>query len=513
MKVKLLLQTVLLLHLAGFSQTMPAPALLWQTALGGSSADFGSDLKQTADGGYVVVGTTSSTNGYVTGNHGNSDIWVVKLNDLGVMEWKKAFGGTTSETGMAIDQTTDGGYVVVGRSYSANGQVSGNMGMSDVWIVKISATGDLQWQDTFGGSNSDQANSVEQTSDGGYIIAGYTLSNNGDVNQNNGDSDAWVIKLSSSGLVQWKKTYGGPQTESAHSIQQTTDGGYIFTGQCGANGGNVSGAHGVADAWVVKLNSLGNIEWQKPMGGTGTDFFNKVIQTADGGYILVGSTNSINGDVTSTNGMQDYWVVKLNAQGLVTWQHTYGGTAHDIGNSISPTSDGGYIVCGESASYANITGTSGTIDGWVLKLDANGMLQWSRVLGGTAMDTLRSVTQTISGAYIMAGYSLSNNGDVSSNQGDADIWVVHLASDDLDTTNFTDTSIVLYPNPVTAQLQLTLPRNRIQERITIADVSGKIVLEQNGGRDAVEVVQLASGVYIIQVVAEDAVFVGKFVKR
>lgn len=513
MKTKLFSGIALVMQLLCFSQTVPAPAIVWQTALGGSSTESGNYMKPTADGGFVVVGTTYSTDGHVTGNHGGGDVWVVKLNALGVMEWRKCFGGTSTDNGMSIDQTADGGYVAVGRTFSTDGQITDNSGGTDLWIVRMSATGDLLWQKTFGGSGTEQANSVAQTTDGGYIIAGYTLSNNGDVNLNNGDSDAWVIKLSSSGLLHWKKTYGGPQTESAHSIQQTSDGGYIFVGQCGANGGNVNGSHGGADAWVVKLNSLGNIEWQKAMGGTGSDFFNNVKQAPDGGYIMAGGTASNNGDVTATNGQEDYWVVKLNLQGLITWQRTYGGTAKDLGYNVSLTADGGYIVCGESASNANILGTSGTIDGWVLKLDGDGIVQWSKVLGGSAMDTLRAVTQTTSGGYLMAGYSLSNDGDITANQGGADIWVVHLASDNLGSVDFADTALLLYPNPATTEIRLSLPDHSTADSISIFDITGKQVAEQKGPVQAVDVEKLAGGVYVVRVVSGGEGFVGKFVKR
>ncbi len=201
----------------------------------------------------------------------------------------------------------------LGGTFSNDGDVSGNHGIVDSWIVKLNSSGDIIWQKCFGGTDDDVAFSIQQTSDGGFIVAGYTSSNDGDVSGNHGGGDYWVVKLDSSGTIQWQKCLGGTDNDEAKSIQQTSDGGYIVAGETWSNDGDVSGNHGNSDYWVVKLNSSGDIEWQKCLGGTVKDIAKTIQQTSDGGFIVAGYTNSNDGDVSGIHGdYYDFWVVKLN---------------------------------------------------------------------------------------------------------------------------------------------------------------------------------------------------------
>ena len=218
------------------------------------------------------------------------------------IQWTKAFGGTASEYSNDIVQSPDGGYIAVGTTASNNQQVTGNHGGDDVWVVKTDSDGNLQWQKCYGGSSSEEGNSIRNTSDGGYIIAGSAASNNGDVSGGHGTNDFWVLKITAAGAVSWQKCFGGNSFEWAQDIQQTTDGGYIVAGSTHSTVGDVSGNHGGEDAWVVKLDASGNLQWQRCIGGTGTDSSRSVAQTQDGGYILVGLTNSNNGDVSGNHG-------------------------------------------------------------------------------------------------------------------------------------------------------------------------------------------------------------------
>jgi hypothetical protein len=226
-----------------------------------------------------------------------------------------------------------------------------------------------------GRSNDDEARSVVQTGDGGYIVAGYTRSNDGDVSGNHGGADAWVVKLNSDGTIAWQKTLGGSSYDEAHSIVQTSDGGYIVAGYTRSNDGDVSGNHGEEDAWVVKLDSEGNIEWQKTFGGSSYDEANSIVQTSDGGYIVAGYTKSSNGDVayggsTYHGGIQeDVWVIKLDSHGNIIWQEALGGGGYDRAFSIAQTSDDGYVVAGYAGSNdGDVSGNHGSYDVWVVKL-------------------------------------------------------------------------------------------------------------------------------------------------
>lgn len=210
----------------------------------------------------------------------------------------------------SVRQTADGGYVAAGF---ANGPIGG----SDYHIVKLNSAGTTQWQKYYGGTSVDVAASIEQTTDGGYVVGGTTNSSNTDVTQNNGTDDYWVLKLNSLGNLEWQKALGGSTFDEGKSVQQTADGGFVICGKANSNNGLVTGNHGAADFWVVKLDSAGSLTWQKSLGGSGTDWGQSIRQTIDGGYIVAGSTGSFyNGDVTINYGDRDFWVVKLGPENL-----------------------------------------------------------------------------------------------------------------------------------------------------------------------------------------------------
>ncbi|MDD3713087.1 MAG: hypothetical protein PHZ28_06310, partial [Candidatus Izemoplasmatales bacterium] len=273
-----------------------APTIEWQKCLGGTNDDRAYSIQQTSDGGFIVASITGSNDGDVSGNHGYDDAWVVKLNSSGNIEWQKCLGGTSYDVANSIQQTSDGGFIVSGYTGSNDGDVSGKYGATDYWIVKLNSSGDIEWQKCLGGIYDDFAYSIQQTNDGGFIVAGFKESNESDMSGNHGAIDALVVKLNSSGDIEWQKCLGGTDYDSAHSIQQISDGGFIVAGRTRSNNGDVSGNHGACDGWVVKLNSSGDIEWQKCLGGTDNDYANSIQQTSDGGFIVAGGTWSNDGD-------------------------------------------------------------------------------------------------------------------------------------------------------------------------------------------------------------------------
>jgi len=335
MKKLLILSATLLYSIITFSQ---APTIQWQKPLGGTSSDDAQCIEQTADGGYIVAGYSESNDGDVSGNHGGYDCWIVKLDTAGTIQWKKSLGGSKEDAALSIKQTLDGGYIMAGGSYSNDGDVTANHGFADYWIVKLDSLGIIQWQKSLGGTDQDYAYSIQQTNDGGYIVAGFTESNNGDVTVNHGLSDYWIVKLDAFGTLQWEKTLGGTDFDYAYFIQQTLDGGYIIAGRSNSNDGDVAGNHGTtciqADYWIVKLSALGTIQWQKCLGGTGDDKATSIRQTLDGGYIIGGDSWSNDGDVTWNYGYSDCWIVKLDAVGTIQWQKSFGGTGNDHTKSI-----------------------------------------------------------------------------------------------------------------------------------------------------------------------------------
>ncbi|MEQ8154951.1 MAG: hypothetical protein ABRQ25_08735 [Clostridiaceae bacterium] len=228
------------------------------------------------------------------------------------IEWSKSFGGSGYDSVISSQQTTDGGYIMAVQSDSNDGDVTGNHGGYDYWIVKLTKSGAISWSKCLGGSGSDDVYGIQQTSDGGYIAAGASGSKDGDVAGNHGGYDAWIVKLTSNGEISWSKCLGGSNADCAYSIQQTNDGGYIVAGVSNSNDGDVSGNHGYNDYWVVKLNSNGEISWSKCLGGSGFDGTRIIQQTRDGGYCAACYSDSTDGDITKNHGIVDYWVAKFD---------------------------------------------------------------------------------------------------------------------------------------------------------------------------------------------------------
>lgn len=386
------------------------PNIQWEKTFGGSLDDLVRSIQATSDGGFIMAGSSQSVDGDVSGNHGDYDCWVVKINQDGLIEWQKSLGGSGSEGCRSIIQTSDGGYMLGGGSYSNDGDVSGNHGDGDFWLVKLDESGNLLWQKTLGGSKYDLITSLQQTNDGGFIAAGFSKSNDGDVSGHHGsstDTDLWVGKLSAAGSIEWQNSFGGTSDEEASSIRQTSDGGYIVGGTTYSNDGDVIGNHGITDFWLLKLSAEGQIQWQRPIGGSEVDFAMETIETSDGGFIATGYSKSEDGDVNrnpNEDVNQDYWIVKLSQRGAIQWKKSLGSSAWDNAVSIRETSAGEYIIIGDSRGAGNdVTTNFGKNDLWVIGLNDSGTLLWEKSLGSPLEEIARAISLSVDGELIIAG--------------------------------------------------------------------------------------------------------------
>jgi hypothetical protein len=399
----------------------------WNTTYGGADWDICLSLVQTLDGGYALGGFTYSF-GAVTG-----DGWLVKFDSAGTVQWNTTFGGSGGDQGWSVVQTLDGGYALGGYTTSF-----GAVGW-DGWLVKFDSAGTVQWNTTFGGSGGDYVRSVVQTLDGGYALGGYTDSF-GAV-----DVDGWLVKLDSAGTVQWNKTYGGPGNDYCHSLVQTFDEGYALGGNgwlvkfdsagnskwettCKGSGmdycyslvqaldggyalGGYTTSFGAVgeDGWLVKFDSAGTVQWNKTYGGAGNDHCRSLVQTLDGGYALGGYTTSF-----GAVGV-DGWLVKVSGEmnlehqrnigGTVVvpgWKTTFGGSGIDSGWSLIQTLDGGYALGGQTSSFGAVG-----VDGWLVKFNSAGTVQWNTTYGGASEDRAQSLIQTLDGGYALGGYTNS----------------------------------------------------------------------------------------------------------
>ncbi len=507
--MKVLLINVLILFVLNVYSQIQNPSIQWQKCFGGSNADFAENIEITSDGGYIIAGYTSSTNGNVTSNHGGTDAWIIKTDASGNIQWQKTFGGTNDDVATAIKQTSDGGYVFIGNTSSNNGDVSGYHDNGDIWVVKLSANGNLEWQKCIGGYNDDVAYSMDITTNGDIVIAGATNSDDGDITYNNGGYDFCVVKISANGVIQYVKTYGGYKQDVATSIACTSDGGCIVAGYSSSNDGDVSGHHGTtsySDYWVVKLISSGNIEWQKSYGGTNDDEAYAVIQTSDGNYMVAGYTKSNNGDVTSNNsltGYTDFWILKLSSTGNIIWQKNYGGSYYEKAYSIKPTTDGGFVIGGLSGSNdGDVSGNHSSemySDYWLLKIDSMGNKKFQACYGGSSTEYSSSVAVAGNNGYILAGSSNSNNGDVSGNHGNYDYWIVKLMPEVGIEENAFNHTIKLYPIP-TRDILTIESQEPIPGTISIFDILGNKLADFTGQSKQIQTINLQSlpeGMYFV----------------
>ncbi len=446
MKISLLGILILLM-----GTTFAQPLIQWQNTIGGSSEDYLNAIDQTSDGGFILGGWSNSNISFdkTEATNGGFDYWVVKLDAAGNIEWQNTIGGSGSDKLYSLRQTSDGGYILGGTSGSdISGDKSENRvgpATTDYWVVKLDASGNIVWENTIGGSSTEELKSVRQTSDGGYILGGWSHSDiSGDKTEDNiveFSADYWIVKLDASGNIEWQNTIGGSASDELTSLEITSDGGYIAGGQSWSEiSGDKNDSHrGEEDYWIVKISSTGSIEWEKTIGGANEDFLRSVQQSTDGGYIAAGSSGSdISFDKTeATLGDEDYWVIKLDASGNIVWQKSYGGAGSDDLYSIAVATGGGYIIGGESTSDISAQKTENTIgtgvrsDYWIVKIDNSGTLVWENTIGGDKFDYCREVINSDDQGYVAAGYS-DSPASADKNEGimgAPSYWVIKLLPD------------------------------------------------------------------------------------
>ncbi len=545
MQKKLLLIFIFSFH---FSFAQDPLVKQWDYRFGGADEDFLNSFQQTADGGYVLAGFSQSP---ISGDKSKNtrglwDYWMVKIDSIGTKKWDKDLGGTEDDRLYAMQQTTDGGYILAG---SSNSGISGDKSEAnwdsvnfshDFWIVKTDTIGNRIWDKDFGGTADDNLVSIQQTTDGGYILGGSSNSRiGGDKTQPNWDtinytSDFWIVKLNSSGNKQWDKDFGTTGDDQLTSVRQTSDGGYILAGQTssGISGDKTQPSNGQIDYWIIKVDSLGNKLWDSDFGGSENDILYAIKVTADGGCVLAGvSSSGISGNKTqpnwdATNTTYDYWIVKVNSTGIMQWDKDFGGTLSEprLG-SISQTLDGGYLATG--ISYSSISGNKtesnlGIEQIWVVKTDSLGTIAWDKTVFTIAEEEFGYAIQSSDGCYITAnGTPADVGGDkTQSSRGFHDYWIAKFCDSTLTINipeySFATQQLTLFPNPTSGKFILKKDELKI-ENIAVYNMFGKQIDSWQyliGKKEAtIDVGNLPAGVYILQVRDGKKLWIGKVVKE
>ena len=404
--------------------------VVWQRCIGGSDAEWSGNLEATSDGGYICAGWSTSTDGDAVGSHGGMDILVTKLNANGTVQWRRILGGSSDDRGHGCMEASDGSIMIIGTSASSDGDLTQTQGQNDVWVLKLSPAGTTIWQHSYGGSSGDQGAQIQETPDGGFVIDGSTTSADGDVvgyHSGAGTLDYWIFKINSSGILEWSRALGGSGHDVGSRLIQTADDGFLASFMyTESNDGDVTNYNGNGDCWLVKLSASGAIEWSRTVGGSLREFGNDILEMSNGDLMLLVTTASSDGDISLNQGGSDVLLAKISSTGQLLWERTYGGSLDDDCRSLLPTTDGGFVMAGSSSSSdGDVSGNAGEQDVWVLKVDANGSLLWQRSYGGSLSDGV-FLYEANNGGYLLSGTTLSNDGSVQGNNGGRDLWFLKL---------------------------------------------------------------------------------------
>jgi len=392
----------------------------WIKNYGGSGADTFQSIIKTNDDGYAILGYSNSTDGDLSNKTlAVNDYWLVKIDAEANLQWSKSYGGSDDDIGKRLIQTNDGGFALIGYSKSDDGDASNNEGFHDNWILKLDASGNLEWEKSFGFSGHDHSYDVVQTDDGGYFFAGFldiTASNGegssgkGNYLTRHGVGEFWGTKLSANGTLEWRRYFGGTNNDRAHGLVKSNDGGFVLSGFSESDDFDISSPKGSYDFWVLKINSSGELVWEKSFGGTGIEISYDIAKTNDNAYVITGNTFSNDTNISKNNGKSDVWLIKIDDSGNLIWEKTFGGSEFDAAQSVRPTKDGGFLLAGNSKSNDfDLTQNSGENDIWILKTDANGNLLWQKTIGGADLDYGFDAIENEDGSILVVGEALSTD--------------------------------------------------------------------------------------------------------
>ena len=402
--------------------------------IGGSKNDAFNAITKTIDGGYITAGYTQSNDGDIISKANISfDFLASKFSAENTLEWQKTFGGSEDDKALDIIQTLEGDFIILGSSESSDLDVSENAGSKDFWLVKLSNKGVLLWEKSFGFSGIDYGTTLLETKEGGFLITG-VLDVSASDGQGNAKStatkhsggDYWAIKTDHTGTLEWSRFFGGSFTEVPSGVLETDAHNFIIVGSSDSNDFNISNSKGSYDFWIIKISTEGTLLWEKSFGGSEIDEAKAITRTNDGNFIIVGDTRSADKNVSKNNGAADIWVLKVSSEGNILWEKTIGGANFDAARAIYKTQDNGFLIAGSSRSLDNDFENKGQNDALILKIDKNGNLLWQKIFGGSEIDFLYDVVELNNKSIIAVGESSSEDGDIPKNKGFSDGLIIQI---------------------------------------------------------------------------------------
>ncbi len=401
--------------------------------VGGALNESLVSIAKTNDGGFVCVGFTQSNNGDIDDFKGGNDFWLLKYDNKISLEWSMNYGGTKEEIASRVIQVNDGGFVMVGYSKSNDIDLEVNHGQKDIWVVKINAIGDIIWTKTYGFEGDEEGLSVIETKEGGLLVCGYidVTASGGKGNdlmmRQHGVGDIWALKLDENGNLEWRRYFGGSNNDRAYDVVQSADDGFLIAGTSESEDFDISKPNGSYDYWLVKLSKAGKLLWEKSYGGSEIDDCYRILPVENNNFLLIGNTFSLTGSGIVNKGYSDIWILKIDAQGQIVWQKTYGGSAFDSAVSGCMTKKGDYVISGNSRSRdKDLDENKGQNDIWVFKIDTNGEIIWNKIIGGKGFDIANDVVELNDYSLIVVGESNSKDQDISNNKGYSDGVIIKI---------------------------------------------------------------------------------------
>ena len=402
---------------------------------GGSDLDGAQSVVETTDGSYLIVGYTSSMDGDVTEINGDQDVWVTKVDNTGELLWEKNYGGSSSDEASLIFETNSGDFFILGTTRSNDGDITSNNSddnLTDYWMLRIDTDGNLLWQETLGGSLAEYPTGIVETADGHFAIIGSSESPDGDVTDNQGDLDIWFSKINASGSLVTSVTFGGSSIDRAEGFIEDQNGNFIISATTYSIDGDLTEVNSDTSGsnWIFKIDKDGVILNSNAYGGDQSDNGSEIINTSDGGY-LVGGQSSSNSNGISTNGSSDVWIMKFSENNQIMWQMNFGGSRNDYTFGLLEIENGYMVLSAVFSGDLDIERNYGTgnLEPILLNLDLNGNIKWQKNYGGSSSDRIKTIIHASDGGYSMVGTTGSNNYDIKDLKGRTDAWFLKLDPD------------------------------------------------------------------------------------